>query len=153
MAHAHSAQNYKKMSRTLFDRFAIALSGLCAIHCVAIPLLAGVIPVLNMAVGHGNHVHDFWFHQFILLFIFPISVIALVTGFRCHRQFRPLVIASIGLMLLLAMALLAEPLMHNQIIKPSDETTITILGGIIHAVGHIANILATRKSHTKCATS
>lgn len=135
-----------------FDRFAIMLSGLCAIHCIALPIIASVIPLLTATVHHGNEVHEFWFHQFILLFILPVSIIALATGYRSHRRVLPLVIASIGMAILAFIALFAEQLLIDNVIPHEGETLLTITGGLIHAAGHILNLQATRKKHTPCAT-
>ena len=135
-----------------FDRFAILLSGLCAIHCIALPIIASIIPLLTATVHHGNEVHEFWFHQFILFFIVPVSLIALITGFRSHKKVMPLVIASIGLAILTFIALFAEQLLIDHVIPPEGETLLTISGGIIHAVGHILNLQATRKKQPHCCT-
>lgn len=137
-----------------FDRFAIALSSLCAIHCIAFPLAASFTPLLMSTVNHGNHVHEFWFHQFILFFIIPVSLIALVAGFRCHRKTLPMVIGGIGLCILVTVALFAGPLIQQHLLSHTGETTLTIIGGIIHAAGHISNVMATRASHhTHCSTA
>ena len=135
-----------------FDRFAIMLSGLCAIHCIALPIIASIIPLLTATVHHGNEVHEFWFHQFILLFILPVSLIALFTGFRSHGKLLPLVIAGIGLAILTFIALFAEQLLIDNVIPHEGETLLTITGGLIHAAGHILNLHATRKKHTHCST-
>jgi hypothetical protein len=137
-----------------FDRFAIALSSVCAIHCIALPIAASVIPLLISTINHGNAVHEFWFHQFILIFIIPVSVFALVAGFRCHKKNLPILIGGLGLCILVTVALFAEPLINKQMLSHAGETVLTIIGGIIHAAGHISNVLATRASHaTSCSTA
>ncbi len=142
MAHVLGAQS--KMQER-FDRFAILLSSLCAIHCIALPIIASVIPLLTATVHHGHDIHEFWFHQFILLFILPVSLIALFTGYRAHHKLLPVVIAGFGLAVLTFIALFAEQLLINEIIPREGETLLTIVGGIIHAIGHILNVQATRK--------
>jgi len=137
----------------IFDRFAIALSSLCAIHCIALPIVASVTPLLITTVEHGHDSHEFWFHQFILYFIIPISLFALITGYRCHRKILPMLIGGLGLCILVIVALFAEPLIHYHLISHTEETVLTIIGGIIHATGHISNVLATRGSHhARCST-
>lgn len=138
------------MIQTYFDRFAISLSSICAIHCVAFPIIAGVIPLLAEAIHHGNYIHEFWFHQFILLFILPVSIFALFTGYRCHRQFTPILIGTIGLLILVSTAMLAETLISNNILPYRGETILTIVGGVIHAAGHIFNIMATKSFRASC---
>ena len=135
-----------------FDRFAILLSSLCAIHCIALPIIASIIPLLTATVHHGNKLHEFWFHQFILLFIVPVSLIALITGFRSHGKLMPIVIAGIGLAILTFIALFAEQLLIDNVIPYEGETLLTIAGGIIHAVGHILNLQATRRKQPHCCS-
>ncbi|QMU61704.1 MAG: MerC family mercury resistance protein [Gammaproteobacteria bacterium] len=137
-----------------FDRFAIALSSLCAIHCIALPIAASVTPLLISTVEHGHDSHEFWFHQFILFFIIPVSLFALVAGYRCHRKNLPMLIGGLGLCILVTVALFAEPLIHNHLLSPTGETVLTIIGGIIHAAGHISNVLTTRASHNaRCSAA
>jgi len=140
------------MLQIYFDRFAIALSGVCAIHCVALPIVASLMPLLATTIQHGYALHEFWFHQFILVFILPISLFALVAGYRCHKQFIPIVIGGIGLGVLVFMALFAEVLNSHHILPHSGETMLTIIGGIIHAIGHVLNVIATRSLRVQCST-
>ncbi len=140
------------MIQTNFDRFAILLSGICAIHCIVLPVVASLAPLLAATIHHGNILHEFWFHQFIIVFILPVSIFALVTGFRNHGQITPIVLGSIGLTILVFTALFAEYLISRQFLPLKGETVLTILGGIIHAAGHIANIFATKAFRTSCVT-
>ncbi len=140
------------MRHETFDRFAIALSSLCAIHCVAFPIAASVTPLLMSTIDHGNAVHEFWFHQFILIFIIPVSIFALITGFRCHKKHLPILLGGLGLTILVIVAIFAEQLITQQIISHAGETILTVIGGIIHASGHVTNALATKASHTSCCS-
>lgn len=132
------------------DRFAIVLSSICAIHCVALPLIASILPLLSVTVIHGNALHEFWFHHFILIFILPISLFALIAGYRCHRQLVPIFVGAIGLLVLVFTAITAETLIAHRILPNSGETILTILGGIIHATGHVLNLIAARSIRTQC---
>ena len=129
-----------------FDRFAILLSGICAIHCILFPLLAIFIPFLT-SIQHGHELHEFWFHQFILIFILPISLVALYSGYHFHRNWIPILISMIGLSILTLSALFADHILSLHIIPHEAETLVTIVGGIVHAVGHIYNMLETQKLH------
>jgi hypothetical protein len=136
------------MQHETFDRFAIALSSLCAIHCIVFPIAASVTPLLMATIDHGNALHEFWFHQFILIFIIPVSIVALIMGYRCHKKTLPIFLGGIGLAILVTVALFAEPLIAQQIISHKGETILTIIGGVIHASGHVANALTTKAIHT-----
>ena len=138
------------MLQVYFDRFAIALSSICAIHCIALPVVASLIPLLTTSIPHDNALHEFLFHQFILIFILPISIFALAAGYRCHKKITPIFIGTIGLIILSVVALFAENLISQQVISGSGETILTIFGGIIHAAGHISNVLATKTHRTNC---
>ena len=133
-----------------FDRFAILLSGICAIHCIALPIAVSLIPFLTITMEHGHELHEFWFHQFILLFILPVSAIALAIGYRFHRRLTPIVVAGVGLFILVGVAIFAEYLIHHHLMPHSGETIVTVIGGIIHAIGHILNVMATRKLNSQC---
>ncbi len=146
------AQGVQNNMQERLDRFAILLSGLCAIHCIALPIIASIIPLLTATVHHGNEVHEFRFHQFIILFIVPVSLIALITGFRSHRKILPLVIAGIGIAILTFIALFAEQLLTDNVIPHEGETLLTITGGLIHVAGHILNLQATRKKQAHCCS-
>lgn len=154
MVLALNAPNKKRiiMLQIYFDRFAIILSGICAIHCVAMPIVASLMPLLATTIQHGYDLHEFWFHQFILVFILPISLFALVAGFRCHKEITPIVIGGIGLGVLVIMALFAEALISHHIIPRSGETVLTIIGGIVHAIGHVLNVISTRSFRMQCST-
>ena len=116
--------------QVLFDRYAILLSGICAIHCVALPIVASLIPIFATTIQHGHMWHEFWFHQFILLFILPVSVIALVTGYRAHHQLISVIIAAIGLAILVGVALFAGYLITNHLMPHDGETIVTVIGGL-----------------------
>ena len=133
-----------------FDRFAILLSGICAIHCIALPIVASLIPLLSVTIQHGHALHEFWFHQFILLFILPVSVIALISGFRVHHQLVPIIVSSFGLLILVGVAVFAEYLVSHHLLPHDGETMVTVFGGLVHAVGHVLNLMASRKLHKPC---
>ena len=133
-----------------FDRYAILLSGLCAIHCIALPLIASFIPFLAITIQHGYELHAFLFHQFILLVILPVSLMALGAGYFTHRKWLPVVVAAIGLIVLTVTALFIDALIHQHVILHAGETALTMAGGIIHAAGHILNMQAARKSNHQC---
>ena len=134
----------------LLDRFAILLSGICAIHCIALPIVAGLLPLLATTFHHGHELHEFWFHQFILYFIVPVSIIALISGYRVHGRLIPILISFVGLAILTGTALFIDQLIAHHIIGHDGEMLLTVTGGVIHAIGHILNLQATRKTHRLC---
>ena len=128
------------------DRIAISLSAFCALHCVIIALIAGLLPLLFGLGQHGHGVHDFLFHQIILFLILPISLPALWFGYRQHRQLLPIVISAIGLLLLVIVTAFIDDLIHQGLLALEYETFLTLAGGIIHAIGHWLNLKATSRA-------
>jgi len=90
-------------SRTLssLDQAAIALSGLCAIHCAVTPIAVILFPMLSACLGS-----DEVFHALLLTLVVPSSVLALMLGCRRHRDAWVLGLGLAGLsFLVLAVAL------------------------------------------------
>ena len=61
------------------DHAAIALSGLCLVHCLLLPFLIVALPLLSQL----NEAH---FHSKMLLVVVPVSVVAFALGYRHHRN-------------------------------------------------------------------
>ena len=61
------------------DGAAVALSALCLIHCLALPIVVAGLPFLaQFAEGH--------LHLQMLVVVLPLSVVALGLGYRRHRS-------------------------------------------------------------------
>ena len=113
------------------DLSAVALSGLCLLHCLALPLVASLLPVL------GAWSEAEWVHVVFVLFALPLSAAALA---RAHRR-RALpawmwAMAALGLALLSAGAL-GWPSAHW-------ETPITVTGSLLLVAVHVCNL---RRGH------
>jgi hypothetical protein len=80
-------------SRNWLDGAAVALSALCLVHCLALPLIVAGLPFLvQFSEGH--------LHAQMLIVVLPLSSVALWLGFRRHRS-RGIVSAGIVGMLTL----------------------------------------------------
>jgi uncharacterized membrane protein len=121
------------------DSAAIALSGLCLLHCLALPLVVGVLPALLPFVdGH--------LHAQMLIIVVPLSVVAIAIGYSRHRHTRIVIGAAAGLLLLVIGATLA----HNALGIVADRV-FTISGAIVLAVAHFYNGLYSRRH--SCSTA
>ena len=121
-------------SRTtgLLDGTAILLSGLCVVHCLALPVLILAAPFLGQLA-------DSHLHAQMLVIVLPLSTGALALGFRQHRNLR-IIIAGVAGMLLLA---LGATIMHNQFGIAADRA-FTMTGAGILALSHWFNSRAGR---------
>lgn len=72
-------------ARVLFDKVGITVTSLCAIHCIMLPVLLPVLPLLGLTVSH-NHA----FERVMLLITMALGFVALFIGFhRYHRKLYP----------------------------------------------------------------
>ena len=110
--------------RISLDRLAIALSGLCLIHCIGTLLF-----VLTMASA-GSVLLAPEFHEIGLAIALAVGVVALGHGLYVHRRPLPLAIGGVGL------TLMATALTLNHGV---GEALCTIAGVILVAVGHQLN--------------
>ena len=68
------------------DKLGIWVSGLCALHCLLLPLMLPVLPLIA-----SSFLADAWFERTILSLSLIIGLTALLVGFfKYHRQLFPL---------------------------------------------------------------
>lgn len=80
---------------TRLDRWGIALSGLCAIHCFLTPILLITAPVVGRVWSAP------WVHAVVAAAVLPLAGWVLARGFRHHRKLWIAVAASLGMLLIL----------------------------------------------------
>lgn len=81
-----------KPAQILLDRLAITASALCALHCIAAPLLLVIFPSL-LALPVGDH----FYHILMVWFVIPTSSIAVLLGCTRHKDTAVLVLAFFGI--------------------------------------------------------
>ena len=107
----------------LGDSLAIGVSGLCVIHCLALPLMASLLPLA------GVWAEAEWVHWLFVAIAAPVSLWAFS---RPETRSWPLAILAVsGLALLVAGA--AEFPSHDW------ETGLTVAGGLLLAGAHTLN--------------
>lgn len=107
------------------DRAAIALSGLCLIHCVTTALLVA------LAASATSVFVNPLIHELGLAIAIGLGALAFGSGLIAHGRKAPLIVGSLGLG---AMAY-ALSLQHGV----SGEVLFTILGVCLVAIGHTLN--------------
>ena len=114
-------------SRDWLDGAAVALSALCLVHCLALPLVVAGVPFL--AQFAETHLH----YQ-VLIVVIPLSVVALGLGYRRHRDLRVVLGGVLGMALLVIGATVA----HSQLGLTADRI-FTISGSLVLAAAHFFN--------------
>ena len=112
--HAHS-----------LDRYAVGLSGLCAVHCLASALLVALA-----STAGGMLLHPL-FHEVGLTIAIVLGAVALGRGIFEHGYMAPAVTGSFGLGIMAG----AMQLPHGN----GGETIWTLIGVAILALGHDLN--------------
>ncbi|MCS5575492.1 MAG: MerC domain-containing protein [Pseudomonadales bacterium] len=119
------------------DAIAVVLSGVCMLHCLALPLLLTISPILNVTL-----LSETVFHVLLLVFILPTSVIALTIGCRSHKDKITLVLGALGLSILTITAFFG-----HQLVGLTGERILTSFGGLILAGSHIQNYRCCRRDN------
>ena len=116
----------------ILDRAAIALSGLCLVHCLFLPVFIAATPFLTtLDPGH--------LHMQMLILVVPVSLFAFALGFRRHRNRPPVAWGLVGL----AVLVFGGTVAHARYGLVAD-TMLTVIGSLILAVAHYYNNRLTR---------
>lgn len=119
----------------VLDGAAAALSSLCLLHCLLLPLGLALAPALNGLMDGLFH-GPIWLHWALLGAAAPVSVYALRRGFFAHGDSLPWKIA-LGGFVLMALGALA----HGHLLL---EPALTVVGGLVVAFAHWRNWNARR---------
>jgi hypothetical protein len=119
--------------RALLDKIAVLLSGLCLLHCLLLPFVIAVLPFL----GQFGDDH---FHQELLLFVVPVSVVALTAGFRRHGHTEVLLFGGLGL----AVLIIGGTFIH-EVYGAMVDRLMTVTGSMILAGTHYRNYRFAKK--------
>ncbi|RIJ27386.1 MerC domain-containing protein [Henriciella algicola] len=111
------------LANRVLDASAITLSGLCLVHCLALPALAVALPLA------GLWAEQEWVHQIFALSALPITVFAMTRPFHEGARTSFILLAGIGLALLIGAAFIEG--LHDL------ETPLTVVGALLLATAHI----------------
>ncbi|MEO0453145.1 MAG: MerC domain-containing protein [Verrucomicrobiota bacterium] len=135
------------------DSLAISMSLLCAFHCLLTPVLIIVLPILatSFLVDHD-------FHLWMIFFVVPTTSAAVFLGCRQHRDKAVLILSSIGLTLLVSIAVYESVFLsemgsgghthceqcdshesHGTGGLLTASTYLNLLGGLLLASAHVRN--------------
>lgn len=125
------------------DIASVGLSGLCVVHCLALPVLAVLLPFLSVFTGNG------WVHPLIVVIAAPLSLMAIASS-NAWRKWQ-VSLPIIGGLILLALAAFVPAL-------SGLDTVLTVTGALMIAAAHLTNYLGHRLLHLnssvcgQCAT-
>jgi hypothetical protein len=120
------------------DTLGLVISGVCLVHCLALPVAALLIPAFSLGFDEQT---DHMFHWWLLAFAVPISSLALWRGAAHSGIRRWLKLGSAGLLLMLLGVL--------HLAGPESEVPLTMAGVVMLAVAHLKNYaLSNRHRHS-----
>jgi hypothetical protein len=113
-------------NRQLMDKLGIWISGGCALHCLLLPLLLPVLPLVA-----SSFFAEAWFERTILSLSLIIGLTALLLGFfKYHRQLYPL------------SALIAGGVIywHKDLFGEAYEPITVAVGATLIIAAHVINL-------------
>jgi hypothetical protein len=130
--HAHGGHAHAHGASARFDRLGAALGFLCAVHCVAVPLLMGVLPSLGL-----EFLADGAVDAVIVVVATLFAGVASVLGFRQHGERRVVAGFAGAVALLVAAQFFGEENLAGR--------AVSIAGGLTLAVTHLVNMRLGRR--------
>jgi hypothetical protein len=123
---AAQVESSPKTSNVMLDKLGIWISSLCALHCLLVPLLLPVAPLIA-----SSFFAEQWFERSILSFSILVGFAALFVGFhKYHRQLYPLYSLALGGLIY-----------WNKDIFGHEFEPITIgIGALLIIVAHVTNL-------------
>jgi MerC mercury resistance protein len=110
------------------DRIGAAASLACAIHCAAMPMIVGLLPLVGLSFLASEKAE--WSLVGLSLCVGICSLLPSYT--RKHRHWRPLLIFALGAGLIIAVRLLVEE--GSRLEKPA-----VVAGALLIACAHLIN--------------
>lgn len=128
LAKRNAMNPLKSSTNTGLDRIAVFLSGLCLLHCLALPFALLLGPLL----GDWLQDSETQVHWLLLALALPVSAIALWRGFRKHHSALTLTLGLVGLLLMFIGV--------SHLIGERWEVILTVVGVSALLVAHIRNM-------------
>ena len=121
----------KKTIQFFLDRLSISFSAICVVHCVFLPLILAIFPPIAII-----SVDEQVFHEVLIWFVFPSSMIAAYLG--CSRHKDRMVLLGIGLGLVI---LILTAIFGHEILGETGERVTMFVAATILACSHWRNFL------------
>ncbi|MBS0225064.1 MAG: MerC domain-containing protein [Proteobacteria bacterium] len=117
------------------DRIGATGSFLCAIHCLAAPLVLALIPTLGAAAWFGDRIEIGF-----VLFVSVVGLLSTLSSWRRHRRHHIPATMVLGIAVLWTGILV--PRIHHQL---TWHVLAMGTGGLLVASAHLANLRASRR--------
>jgi hypothetical protein len=122
------------------DKLSISLSLVCMIHCLLMPSFL-ILTSGFLALSIDNEL----IHKAFLIIVLPVSLYALITGYRNHNILSYFYLGTSGLWILIFAVFFGEGVFGE-----FAEKTLTLLGSLIVASSHYKNYKACKELDCAC---
>ena len=122
------------------DKLSIIFSLACVVHCLFMPSFL-ILGSGFLAISLDSEL----IHKILLIMVAPISIYALISGYKNHKIFSYLYIGASGLLFLTVAAILGEGTLGEFYVKG-----LTLLGSSIVAYAHFKNYQTCRALDCSC---
>ena len=122
------------------DKASITLSLACMIHCLLMPSFL-VLTSGFFALSIDNE----FIHKAFLIIVLPVSLYALITGYRNHKILSYLYMGASGLWILIFAVLFGDGVLGEL-----AEKSLTLLGSLMVASAHYKNYKACKELDCSC---
>lgn len=122
------------------DKLSITLSLACMIHCLLMPSFL-ILTSGFLALSIDNE----FIHKVFLIIVLPVSLYALIAGYRNHKILSYLYLGVSGLWLLIFAVFFGEGVLGEL-----AEKSLTLLGSLIVASSHYKNYKACKELDCSC---
>ena len=122
------------------DKFAITLSLACVAHCFLVPSFV----ILSSGIS-ATVIDNEFIHNLILFIAIPISLIALILGYKNHERVSYFCIGLVGLMILCAAVFIGKPFYGEMV-----ERLFTLVGSILVVFAHYKNHQICKEINCEC---
>jgi MerC mercury resistance protein len=107
------------------DRIGSGASLLCAVHCAATPVIVAALPFLGRQLSSAH-----WLEALLIGVAACIGYVTLGTSFRRHGRLAPLLLLTLGLLLVV---------LGHTLLPESVETAAAVAGGLTLASAQLVN--------------
>ncbi|MBK1875384.1 MerC domain-containing protein [Pelagicoccus mobilis] len=118
-----------------WDILGIGLSILCGIHCLSVPFLMGVLPMLGL-----DFMADHGFEWAMMGIIFLVAGVTYFNGYRRHRRAGVWGFFAVGVLIFAVIRpMLSHDHGHDHFHGFEAHHIATIIGGSVFVLGHWKN--------------
>jgi MerC mercury resistance protein len=123
------------------DKIGSLLSSLCAVHCLCLPVLIGLLPVVGLSFLASHK-----FEQAASVSMIVLAAACVWTGCRYHRRWGLLVLLGLGAALVLYIQF-AGPAEADETQTDWLEAAAMMAGGLLIATSHLLNLKLRARCH------